>query len=149
MKYEKVAQYILKQFYKENVIPAESCDKSMLVCIDNFAIVRFPGKLFPFSAICFKNTKLSRITKEVEENSIEAHLTNRYITVDKNKKCTEIQDEKGRLFYIDSKMLDLFKFDDPVFYVHKDNPNQPILIYDRTHAGTTYYWQAAIMPARI
>lgn len=149
MKYEKVAQYILKQFYKENVLLAESCDKSMLVCIDNYAIVRFPGKLFPFSAVCFKAAKFSRITKAVEENNIEAHLTNRYITVDKNKKCTEIQDEKGRLYYIDSKMLDLFKFEDPIFYVHTEKTNQPILIYDRSNAGTPYYWQAAIMPVRV
>lgn len=143
MKYEKVAQYILKQFYKGEVLPAESVDKSMLVVIDNVAIARFPGNQFPFSAICFKAANLSNITKEVEENSIEAHLTNRYLIFDK-RKITEIEDETGRLFYIDSKILDLFKFEDPVFYVHKDKTIQPILIYDMTNAGTTYYWQAAI-----
>ena len=148
MKYEKVAQYILKQFYKGEVLPGEAVDKGMLVAINEWTIARFPGNLFPFSAVCFKAMKLAGITKEVEENSIEAHLTNRYLNFDK-RKITEIEDETGRLFYIDSKILDLFKFDDPVFYVHKEKINQPILIYDMLNAGTTYYWQAAVMPVRI
>ena len=105
-------------------------------------------KMFPFNSLCFKAMDMAKITKEVEENSIEAHLTNRYLNFDK-RKITEIEDEIGRLFYIDSKILDLFKFDDPVFYVHKEKTNQPILIYDMLNAGTTYYWQAAIMPVRI
>lgn len=148
MKYEKLAQYILKKFYKGEILQGEAVDKAILVLIDNCAIARFPGKEFPFNASCFKALKLAGITKAVEENSIEAHLTNRYLTFDK-RKITEIEDESGRLFYIDSKILDLFKFEDPVFYVHRENVNQPILVYDMLNAGTTYYWQAAIMPVRI
>lgn len=149
MKYEKIAAHILKNMYKEKRMLIDDSDpNNIMVCLDNVMIVNFPKDLFPFISEWFERADLHRLTKDLEYDGVEGHLTNRSIKFDK-RTFYEIQDEQGRLIYIDIRYLDLYGFNEPLFIINTNNQYAPVLVYDTFGGATRKHWQAAIMPAKI
>lgn len=149
MKYDKVAAHLLKKFYKGDKMLIDTSDhENILICFDNVMVVSFPEKLFPFNSDIFETSGLHRMTEYVENECLEARLTNHIISFER-RKFYEIMDENNRLTHIDARYLDLFGFNEPLFYIHSTNPYMPVLVYETFGGASRRHWQAAIMPARI
>ena len=146
MKYSKAAAMILRNFYKgQKVLMDPSDPNSVLVCIDNCFLVRFPDEYFPFNTGMFEKGDLWKIVKDVEADYTEGVNTRRLIQVDR-KTCYEIFDEEWRSSYIDSKIFDSLGFIQPVFRLSRKMKHSPVLIYEEQMPDL---FKALIQPVNI
>lgn len=130
MKYSKAAAMILQNFYKgQKVLMDPSDPNSVLVCIDNTMIVRFPEVYFPFNTGMFEKANLWKIIEGVERDYTPGVKTRRMIAFEK-RYLYEIFDEMRRSTYIDCKLFDSLGFIDPLFRLSTKSKYGPVLIYE-------------------
>jgi hypothetical protein len=146
MKYSKAAAMILRNFYRgQKVLMDPSDPNSVLVCIDNMLIVRFPDVYFPFNTGMFEQANLWKIIESVEKDYTPVVKTRRMITFE-NKILYEIFDEMRRSTYIDSKIFDALDFICPIFRLSVKSNHGPLLIYEEQFPDEV---RAVILPVNI
>ena len=146
MNYKKVSNLILNKWFKGEKILYQHIDGGCLFCIDNMLVVNIPDVFNIFNAGLFEPADLSKIIDSIKEWSELAYFTG-VIRRNYRDNLYEVQAEKGRKFYIDTKTFNQLGIDNPLFEVSCKTDCGPLLVYDER--GNIPEVKAVICPVKL